>query len=70
MGFCKRLILMVGTGRFELPNGSALPRSPRRLDSGIRKGECQDWGVSWVGTKSLPEIETAEENEDGRDGQI
>ncbi len=23
---------MVGTGRFELPNGSALPRTPRRLD--------------------------------------
>ena len=34
--------LMVGTGRFELPNGSALPRTPRRPGlAASTKGGCR-----------------------------
>ena len=62
---------MVGTGRFELPNGSALPRTPRRLD--WSRSQANDWmGRSRpavpqrIGDASYRDC--AEIN--GRDGQI
>ncbi len=51
---CKYLILMVGTGRFELPNGSALPNSPSQAALMRLRGRCgAGWGASRVGLEDL-----------------
>jgi hypothetical protein len=44
---------MVGTGRFELPNGSALPRTLAGWIRAFAEGECLGWGASWVGREEL-----------------
>jgi hypothetical protein len=63
---------MVGTGRFDLPIGSATPRSPRRLDMARIRFASARVGALAVGSHQGDWCRQQHglEGENGRDGQI